>query len=68
MIVFHAPQASQRPDHLAEAAPQFWHTKEEEGFAIARADQRFVFSPLGFSAFTFSAFAFSCFGFSALAG
>ena len=27
MMVFHAPQLSQRPDHLVEAEPQDWQTK-----------------------------------------
>ena len=26
-MVFHAPQPSQRPDHLEEAVPQLWQTK-----------------------------------------
>ena len=26
-MVFHAPQPSQRPDHLVEAEPQDWQTK-----------------------------------------
>jgi hypothetical protein len=29
MMVFHAPQPSQRPDHLDEALPQLWQTNCE---------------------------------------
>src|SRR5262245_56473359 len=34
MMVFHSPQLSHRPDHLAWTAPQDWQTKLDEGFAI----------------------------------
>jgi hypothetical protein len=35
-IVFHAPQASHRPDHLAAAAPQDWQTKFAGERAISK--------------------------------
>ena len=34
-MVFHSPQASQRPAHLAATAPQLWQTKREVGLANA---------------------------------
>jgi hypothetical protein len=36
-MLFQAPQSSQRPAHLAWAAPQFWQTKDRCGLAIDRA-------------------------------
>src|SRR5882762_3621037 len=36
-IVFHPPQASQRPDHLEPTAPQDWQAKEEEDLAMSRS-------------------------------
>src|SRR5579863_8545218 len=32
-MLFHSPQASQRPVHLGATAPQFWQTKREVDFA-----------------------------------
>src|SRR5689334_16196685 len=32
-MLFHAPQASQRPVHFGATAPQFWQTKREVGLA-----------------------------------
>jgi hypothetical protein len=34
-MVFHPPQASQRPCQRWLTAPQFWQTKEARGLAIA---------------------------------
>src|ERR1700730_3039611 len=34
MIVFHSPQASQRPAHFGVTAPQAWQTKRATGLAM----------------------------------
>ena len=36
-MVFHSPQASQRPAHLGLTAPQLWQTKREVGLANGRS-------------------------------
>jgi hypothetical protein len=33
-MVFHSPQASQRPDHLVVTAPHAWQMKEEVDLAM----------------------------------